>query len=56
MTFQTDQRGRQSYLWAGRERHAPYCWGDDYFGQLGDGNSATRTSPVRVAGGIVFGG
>ena len=32
-----------------------YCWGNNYYGQVGDGTSGnTRTSPVAVSGGLVF--
>jgi alpha-tubulin suppressor-like RCC1 family protein len=31
-----------------------YCWGFNLNGQLGDGTTITRTSPVAVAGGVSF--
>jgi alpha-tubulin suppressor-like RCC1 family protein len=33
---------------------AAYCWGDNFFGQLGDGTRVRRETPGRVAGGLVF--
>lgn len=31
-----------------------YCWGSNFFGQLGDGTGVDRTAPTPVAGGLRF--
>jgi alpha-tubulin suppressor-like RCC1 family protein len=33
---------------------AAYCWGDNVFGQVGDGTTTTRLVPTAVLGGLTF--
>ena len=33
---------------------AAYCWGNDIYGMLGDGDTLSKASPVAVAGGLSF--
>ncbi|HUL50131.1 MAG TPA: hypothetical protein VLT79_08980, partial [Gemmatimonadales bacterium] len=34
--------------------HAPYCWGYNAFGQLGDGTQTDRPNATPVPGGLSF--
>jgi alpha-tubulin suppressor-like RCC1 family protein len=31
-----------------------YCWGGNFFGEVGDGTTSERLVPTRVAGGLAF--
>jgi alpha-tubulin suppressor-like RCC1 family protein len=31
-----------------------YCWGNNHFGQLGDGSTTDASGPKAVAGGLTF--
>jgi serine/threonine-protein kinase len=37
-----------------RDSGVAYCWGPNDYGQVGDGTTARRLEPTRVAGGLRF--
>ncbi|WP_412745437.1 fibronectin type III domain-containing protein [Krasilnikovia sp. MM14-A1004] len=47
--------GIQSNCGLGSNGHA-YCWGDNTYGQVGDGSTTNRSTPVAVAAGAIPGG
>jgi len=47
-------RGKGEYACGLTLGGAAYCWGDNGSGQLGDGTSTRRPSPVPVSGGLTF--
>src|SRR5258708_34963097 len=38
----------------GVEAGAAYCWGGNFFGELGDGTTTNRSTPTLVLGGVSF--
>jgi alpha-tubulin suppressor-like RCC1 family protein len=49
--FRTVSGGQDHFCAVGRDDGRAYCWGSNFFGQLGDGTRGiTRTTPTPVAG------
>lgn len=53
LTFATIDGG-QSHTCAWTAGGDAYCWGNNDFGQLGDGTTTSQTAPVAVTGGLAF--
>src|SRR5450830_1876304 len=54
LTFSSVTEGGGAYAGGLTNAGAAYAWGENYFGNLGDGTNANRNSPVPVTGGLRF--
>jgi alpha-tubulin suppressor-like RCC1 family protein len=54
LTFAQVSAGGANYSCAVTTAGAAYCWGGNWLGQLGDGTTTARSSPVPVLGGLTF--
>jgi alpha-tubulin suppressor-like RCC1 family protein len=53
LTFRSLSAGR-SHVCGLTTAGAAYCWGNNYYGQLGGGDTRNANAPVPVAGGLTF--
>ena len=55
LTFTTVSGGLYSFTCGVTTAHAAYCWGSNFYGQLGNGGmGSASTTPVAVSGGLSF--
>lgn len=54
LTFAAISAGDSSHTCGITSSDAAYCWGENRFGQLGNGSTGWSASPVPVAGGLAF--
>lgn len=54
LTFATVSAGGIDFTCGLTALNAAYCWGNNAYGQLGDGTTTDRYTPVAVTGGLTF--
>lgn len=54
LTFATVSSGGINFTCGLTAANAAYCWGNNWYGQLGDGTMTDRHTPVAVTGGPTF--